>query len=166
MLISKITPMATEVLSLSPPIRAKIVAEPVPSIQNGIASDIDSRRYDTFESHIDRDSGDGENLATYTPQFRTANSSQPADPDLYPPIDITKPEVKEVQRKGELFWAAAESWNALVEQLKGEVKARGLGYNGTIKLFKQGYADWKMNLRNSDPETYALWVERMERFDK
>jgi len=39
------------------------------------------------------------------------------------------------------------------------------GYTGTIKLFKNGYADWKAALQKFDPEAYGAWL-RMLNGDK
>jgi len=144
----KIKPLTTEILSL-------------PVTEGDV-----NKRYDTVELTSQQEGQSSEETGTYTRQFKRTSSGQISalldDPlDDPPAIVITKsPEQLESWRKSQLYWAAADSWNAKVDELKATVKARNYGYNETIKLFKEGYADWKADLKKANPEAYLLWIER------
>ena len=145
----KIKPMTTEVLSL-----------PV--------TESDTRkRYDTIELSSRQDGKTSEDAGTYTRQFRRTTSGQISalldDPLDDPGITVeVDPALQEDQRKGALFIDASRSWNVKVNELLEITKTRSLGYHETIKLFQTGYADWKANLLNINPEAYSLWIERMD----
>ena len=146
----KIEPMTTEVLSL--PVTERDTA----------------KRYDTIELTSQQDGQTSEDAGTYTRQFRRTTSGQISalsdDPLDDPGITVeVDPALQEDRRKGALFIDASRSWNAKVNELLEITKTRSLGYHETIKVFRTGYADWKANLLNVNPEAYSLWVERMDK---
>jgi len=155
--------MTTEILSLPTKSSMTCASKPNQAESSGIKI---ASQYDSFEQKSRQDGAANEDLEIYTREFRRTQSGQIGalldDPyDDPPAIVITpSPERLESWRKSQLFWAAADSWNAKVEELKATVKARNLGYNETIKLFDEGYADWKINLKMTDPEAYSLWLKQ------
>lgn len=80
-------------------------------------------------------------------------------------LDITDPASEERKKQGDAMSRAMRSWNTTVEHLKQASQSKAFDYTGTIKLFKNGYADWQANLRKSDPEVYNIWL-RMLNGDK
>lgn len=81
-------------------------------------------------------------------------------------IDITDPASVERRKQGDAMGRAMKSWNATVDRLKQiSESSEAYGYTETIKLFKNGYADWKAALQKSDPEAYGAWL-RMLNGDK
>lgn len=81
-------------------------------------------------------------------------------------IDITDPASVEHRKQGDAMGRVMKSWNATVDRLK-QISESGeaYGYTETIKLFKNGYADWQAALQKSDPEAYGVWL-RMLNGDK
>lgn len=81
-------------------------------------------------------------------------------------IDITDPASVERKKQGDAMGRAMKSWNATVGRLKQiSESSEAYGYTETIKLFKNGYADWQSALQKSDPEAYGAWL-RMLNGDK
>lgn len=81
-------------------------------------------------------------------------------------IDITDPASAERKKQGDAMGRAMKSWNATADRLKQiSESSAAYGYTETIKLFKNGYADWKAALQKSDPEAYGAWL-RMLNGDK
>ena len=81
-------------------------------------------------------------------------------------IDITDPASVERKKQGDAMGRAMKSWNATVDRLKQiSESSAAYGYTETIKLFKNGYADWQAALQKSDPEAYGAWL-RMLNGDK
>ena len=144
----KIKPLTTEILSL-------------PVTESNV-----SKRYDTVELTAQQEGQTSEDLGTYTRQFQRIQSDQISslldDPLDDPPAFVIAPSPEELERQrlGKEYGDAMRSWNAKVDELKATVKARNYGYNETIKLFKEGYADWKADLKETNPEAYLLWIER------
>ena len=77
-------------------------------------------------------------------------------------IDITEPASVERKKQGDAMGRAMKSWNATVDRLK-QISESGAayGYTETIKLFKNGYADWQVALQKSDPEAYSAWLHML-----
>lgn len=74
-------------------------------------------------------------------------------------VDITDPASVERRKQGDAMSRAMSSWNTVVEHLKQISESSGAyGYAETIKLFKNGYADWQAALQKSDPEAYSAWM--------
>ena len=145
----KIEPLTTEVLSLP------------------VTESATPKRYDTVELTSLQNGQTNEEAGIYTRQFKRTTSGQISalrdDPFDDPTITVeVDPALLESRRKGALFVEAARSWNDKVEELLGITEAKRLGYSETIKLFKTGYADWKANLLNINPEAYSVWIERMD----
>lgn len=77
-------------------------------------------------------------------------------------IDITDPVSVERKKQGDAMGRAMKSWNATVDRLKQiSESSEAYGYAETIKLFKNGYADWQAALQKSDPEAYGAWLRML-----
>lgn len=77
-------------------------------------------------------------------------------------IDITDPASVERKKQSDAMGRAMKSWNATVERLKQiSESSEAYGYTETIKLFKNGYADWQVALQKSDPEAYGAWLRML-----
>lgn len=81
-------------------------------------------------------------------------------------LDITAPASVERKKQSDAMGRAMDSWNATVDRLKQiSESSQAYGYAETMKLFQNGYADWKAALQKSDPEAYGAWL-RMLNEDK
>jgi len=166
MQIPNISPLTTQILSLPVQGSPAETTKPTQPVQAELDTGKPVARYDTFEPQIQQTGGVSEDSGTYTRVFQRTQSGQISalldDPLDDPPAIVIapSPEELEMQRLGKEYGDAMRSWNAKVDELKATVKARNYGYNETIKLFKEGYADWKANLKKANPEVYLLWMER------
>lgn len=89
-----------------------------------------------------------------------ADISQPQESSV---IDITDPEYEESRKQGDALSRAMKSWKDVSEHLKQiSESSKGYGYSETVKLFRNGYADWKNNMKRSDPEAYGAWFRMLE----
>lgn len=76
--------------------------------------------------------------------------------------DITDPASAERKKQGDALSRAMSSWNAVVEQLKQTSESsKAYGYAETVKLFKNGCADWQAALKKSDPEAHGAWLRML-----
>ncbi|MCI8284319.1 MAG: hypothetical protein HFE90_03490 [Firmicutes bacterium] len=79
-------------------------------------------------------------------------------------IDITDPAYIESKKQGDALSRAMNSWKNAVEHLKQiSESSRDYDYSKTMKLFKNSYADWQNELKNSDPDAYGAWIRMLER---
>ena len=138
-----------------------IYKRPVQQTNSDVGAEIKSAQQMKYKDgssvlHLDAVSDE-----TIPPKFETADYFQKKKI-----IDAINPEAeKAIQerlkayRHCQIAVRTVDSWNAKIEELKGIVKSKGLGYAETEKLFKKECALWRENLRTTDPEAYEIWME-------
>lgn len=79
-------------------------------------------------------------------------------------IDITDPAYAESKKQGDALSRAMNSWKDTVEHLKQiSENNKDYDYSKTMKLFRNNYADWRNELKKSDPDAYGAWIRMLER---